>query len=352
MPVRSSRALALLAVLFAPCAVWAEVEVPPGLSVRVYVTGEGFDSSESRAARGIPAVSTLAFDPEGVLYLARTGRRYMGGDVEDKLPLYRIPIGGARLTRNGESRYLYGPPLPNPQVGVFRGARELFVTTFDRDRKVGVLYRMVDGRAELFAGGTPDPGQSPLLIQPEGVVVDESGGFFVADRERGVIVRLDAMGRVVDPRYAMITRPRVLAVESAGALWIGSDTAAEAPWQPGPGEIWYVSREGVPRLVLRGPVPQAISLSPGGHLVVADRHGAQVFAIAPDGTRVDLARFTNGDAPRSLAVAPVTPDTRRAGIAGDLFVVTINRGAWPLNEVLRISGPLDEVLRERRVPGP
>jgi hypothetical protein len=346
--MRWSSAIVVLAVLLASCPARAEVEMPPGLSVSTYVTGEGFDSTESRAARGIPAVSTLAFDPDGVLYLARTGRRYMGGEAEDKFPLYRIPTGGARLTRESESRYLHGPPLPNPQVGVVRGARELFVTTFDRDRKIGVLYRLVDGRAELFAGGTPDPGQSPLLKQPEGVVVDPSGGFFVADRDRGVVVRLDATGRVVDLRYAVIKRPRVLAADGSGGLWVGSDGAAEAPWQPGPGELWHVGRERAMRLVLSGPVPQAISLSPGGHLLVADRQGAQVFAIAPDGMRIDLARFTDGDAPRSLAFAPVTPETRRAGIAGDLFIVTINRGTWPLNEVLRISGPVDEVLRERR----
>jgi hypothetical protein len=144
----------------------------------------------------------------------------------------------------------------------------------------------------------------------------------------------------------------VLALDHSGALWIGSDGTAEAPWQQGPGEIWQVSREGVPRMILRGPVPQAIALSPGGHLLVADRHAAQVFALTPDGTRVDLARFTGDDAPRSLVFAPVTPETRRAGIAGDLFVVVIHRGAWPVNEVLHISGPLDELIRERRAQMP
>src|SRR5262249_41402663 len=154
----------------------------------------------------IPPVSTLAFDPQGVLYLARTGRRYTSGEADDKFPLYRIPAGGARLSRDSEARYLHGPPLPNPQVGAVRGEREVFVTTFDRNRKIGVLYRMVDGRAELFAGGTPDPGQSPALKQPESVVVDATGGFFIADRDRGLIVRLDSAGRVVDARYAVITR--------------------------------------------------------------------------------------------------------------------------------------------------
>src|SRR5262245_4524395 len=343
-----SSAFAIVAVLLAFLPARADVEVLPGLSVRVYVTGDGFDSTESRAARGIPAASTLVFDGDGVLYLARTGRRYAGGEAEDKFPLYRVPAGGVRLTKESEARHSYGPPLPNPQIGAVRGSRELFVTTFDRDRKIGVLYRVVDGRAELFAGGRPDPGETALLKQPEGVAVDPSGGFFVADRDRGLILRLDAAGRVVDPRFAAITRPRVLAIDASGGLWVGADGAAEAPWQPGPGEIWHISREGEPRLVLSGPVPQAISVSPGGHLVVADRQNAQVFAIAPDGMRIDLARFTDGDAPRSLVFAPVTPETRRAGIAGDLFIVTINRGTWPLNDVLRISGPIDDALRERR----
>ena len=31
-----------------------------------------------------------------------------------------------------------------------------------------------------------------------------------------------------------------------------------------------------------------------------------------------------------------------------LFVVVIHRGAFAINEVLRISGPLDELIRARR----
>ena len=325
--------------------------LPSGFSAHVYVTGEGFDASGAGAGRGIPSTSTLTFDRSGALYLARTGRRYFAGsEVEDIWPLYRVPVGGARITRQTEARFLYGPPLPNAQVGAVRDGRELFVTTFDRERKIGVLYRVVDGRAELFAGGTPERGETPLLRQPEGVAVAAGGGSYVADRAQGVIVRLDPAGRVLDPRYVAVTRPRVLAVDGSGSLWIGSDGGAEAPWQQGPGEIWEVTPEGVSRVVLHGPVPQAISVSPGGHLVVADRQGAQVFAVTREGARIELGRFTDGDAPRGLAFAPVTPETQRAGIAGDLFVVVIHRGAFAINEVLRISGPLDELIRERRAP--
>ena len=94
-----------------------------------------------------------------------------------------------------------------------RGGRELFVTTFDRDRRVGVLYRLIDGRIVFFAGGTPDPGTPPLLVQPEGPAVDSAGNVYVADRERGVVVRFDPTGRVLDPSYLRVLRPRTLAVD-------------------------------------------------------------------------------------------------------------------------------------------
>jgi len=345
------RGIVVAACVLLPARAMAGLELPSGLSTQVYVTGDGFDTSGGAGGHGIPSTSTLTVDRSGALYLARTGRRYLAGsEVEDLWPLYRIPVGGARITPETEARFLYGPPLPNAQIGAVRDGREVFVTTFDRERKVGVLYRIVEGRAEFIAGGTPERGREPLLRQPEGVAVGVGGSFYVADRAQGSIVRLDPTGRVIDPRYVAVTRPRLLAVDGAGSLWIGSDGGAEAPWQQGPGEIWEVTPEGVPRVVLRGPMPQAIGVSPGGSLVVADRHAAQLFAVTREGEKIDLARFTDGDAPRGMAFAPVTPETERAGIAGDLFLVVIRRGAFSINEVVRVSGPLDERIRALRAP--
>lgn len=339
------RALAV-ALLLAPVPAAAELLLPPGFTAEVYVTGEGFHTASGQGLRGIPSTSTLAFDHAGILYLARTGRRDIRGEAEDLWPVYRIPLGGARLTPDTEARYFHGPPLPNPQIAAVRAGRELFVTTFDRDRKVGVVYRMLNGRAEFFAGGTPDGGP-PLLRQPEGAAVDAAGNVYVADRLQGLIVHLDPSGRVLNPRYLTLTRPRVLEVDNEGQLWVGSDGDAETRWQSGLGEIWRVAPDGVPRVVLRGPVPAGISVGPGARLFVADRHGAKIFIVSPEGQRTEFARFTEGDAPRGLAFAPATPATRQAGIAGDLFVVTINRGAWPVNEVIRISGPFDHYVRGR-----
>lgn len=337
-----------LAALILPAGARAEVLLVTDFTAQVYVTGDGFEGDGGRGVRGFPSSSTLAVDPAGILYIARTGRRYMGGEVEDLWPIYRILPGGATLTPKTEPSFFHGPPLPNPAIAGIEATGQLLVTTYDRDRKVGVLYRMVNGRAELLAGGTPERNAPPLLQQPEGAAVDGAGRVYVADRAQGVVVRLDSSGRLLDSRWVAVRRPRLLGVGERGQVFIGADADTEAPWQQGTGEVWEVSADGLATAILRGPVPAGMAISPGGLPFVADRHGGRIFALGPNGRPIELARFTEGDAPRGIAFAPVTPQTRRAGIAGDLFVVTIARGAWPLNEVIRISGPFDELIRRAR----
>jgi DNA-binding beta-propeller fold protein YncE len=339
------RLTAIVALALLPATARAEILLPAGFSAQVYVTGEGFDATGSGGFAGVPSASTLALDDGGSLYLARTGRRYFGGEADDLWPIWRIPAGGARLSRLTEARYFHGPPLLNAQVTAVRGGRELLVTTFDRDRKIGVLYRVLDGRAELLAGGTPPAGGEPLLTQPEGVAVDAGGNLYVADRAKGVVVKLDPSGRVLDPRWLAVPRPRLVAAGEGEHVWVVSDGTAEAPWQQGAGEILRVGPGGAPRVLLRGPVPAAIALSPGGRLLVADRRAAKIFVLDDGGGTRELASFSDGDAPRGMAFAPVTPETRRAGLAGDLFVVVIRRGAFQVNEVVRVSGPFDAHLR-------
>ena len=333
--------LALLPGLVAPAGARGEILLSRGFTARVYVTGDGFGGDGPRG-RGIPSTSTLAVDRAGALYLARTGRRYSAGEFEYLNSIYRIPPGGARLTPQTEGRFLHGPPLVNAQVSAGREGRSLFVTTFDRDRRVGVLYRLADGRTSFLAGGTPaEPARPPLLIQPEGVATSAAGDVYVADRDRGVVLRLDGDGRMLD--NVRIQRPRSLTVDETDHLWIGSDGRAEAPWQAGPGAIWRVSPRGEPRLVLEGPVAQGLAAGPGGLIFVADRQGAEIFAVSADGARRSLVRFTDGDAPRGLAFVPTTPETRAAGVAGDLLVVVIRSGTFQLNEIVRIAGPFGDL---------
>lgn len=334
--------LTALLTLPAGATAWAEITVPRGFTVQLHASGDGFEVGNVAGAGGFPTTTTAAFDQAGMLYLARTGRRYAGGEVEDLWPIYRLPPGGARLTPATERRFLHGPPLWSAQVSAGRAGRDVFITSVDRDRSLGGLYRLVEGRAELIAGGTPPPGGTAQLGQPEGVAADSAGNIYVADRLRGVVVKLDPSGRVLDPRYASVVRPRLLAVDEADNLWIGADAGNEAPWR-GPGELWKVTAAGAATRVLAGPTLAGMGLGPGGRLFVADRQAAKIFFVTPDGNAVDFAAFTDSDAPRTLCFAPTTAETRRAGIAGDLFVVAVRRGVFRLNEVLRVTGPFDDL---------
>jgi serine/threonine-protein kinase len=338
--------LTLAALLLVAAPAWAGLTLPPGFTPEVYVSGEGFDASGERGIHGIPAVGTIGFDGAGTLYLARTGARFRSGDIEDLWPMYRFAPGAARLTADAEARHLYGPPLPNPQVGAVSPDGTVWVTTYDRDRRLGALYRMSDGRPVLFAGGRPRQSEPPLLRQPEGVAVDAAGHVYVADREQNAIIRLDTSGAVVDPSFARLTRPRMLAFDEAGQLWVAGDGTAETPFGAGQGEIWRVAPNGTPHLILQGPLPAGLAIHPGGTVFIAQRRTGQVFAVSSDGRRLDFAATESGSFVRGLAFAPVTPATRRAGIAGDLFLVVVSRSMWLINEIVRISGPFEDWLRQ------
>jgi sugar lactone lactonase YvrE len=282
----------------------AELRLPPGFAAQVYVTGQGF--ATGRSSQGIPATSTLVFDRSGMLFLARTGARYQNTETDDLAPVYRVPPGGARMTPETELRYFYGPPLRNPQTVAVRGGFELFVTTFDRDRRLGVVYRLLDGRAELFAGGTPPRATPPLLRQPEGAAVDSTGRLYVADRESGRVLRLDPAGRVLDPHYVVVQRPRVLAVDANDVLWIGADGNAEAPWQQGPGEIWRVPLDGPPA-ICSWPTVREASCSPSRR-----RAGAFPSSPIPRETRLGVSRSPRTRPRRVGRGSPATCSWRRS----------------------------------------
>ncbi|HEY7140637.1 MAG TPA: hypothetical protein VIE44_11095 [Methylomirabilota bacterium] len=336
--------LALFLLLATPAR--ADVTLPPGFTTEVYVTGQGFDTTVERGVTGIPSVGTVGVDAAGTLYMSRTGARFRSGDVEDLWAIYRVPVGGARMTPDTEARYVYGPPLPNPQIGAVSARGLVWVTTYDRERRLGALYKFVDGRPTLFAGGRPAVGAAPVLRHPEGVAIGPAGDVYVTDREEGAIVRLDPRGNLVNPRHATLLRPRIVTMDEGGTLWVGGDGSAETPFGAGSGEISRVTPDGRAQSVLQGPLPAAFSQSPGGALFVAQRRTGQVFAVMPDGRRLDFATTRDGSFLRSLAFIPVTPETRRAGIAGDLLLVLVSRSLWLLNEVVRVSGPFDDWVRQ------
>ena len=116
----------------------------------------------------------MAVDGEGVLYLARSGWRYSGGEAED----LGAPTGSrraARLTPQSEPRYSSVRRCRIPRWRQSGAGASCLSPPSTGTGCVGVLHRMLAGRAELLAGGTPPRGHPPTLKQPEGAVADAAG---------------------------------------------------------------------------------------------------------------------------------------------------------------------------------
>ena len=161
-------------------------------------------------------------------------------------------------------------------------------------------------------------------------------------------MKLDRTGRLVDPRYLTgVGRGRMLTFDGRGHLWIGSDGHATSTFQNASGQIWKATPDGALTLIHQGALPSGISLSPGGSLFVTQRRQGKIFVLTPDGTRLEFADLTENTILRTLTFAPVTPETRRAGIGGNLFLVTSPRSNFASIEVERIAGPFDDFIQRQ-----
>jgi sugar lactone lactonase YvrE len=318
------------------------ITLPPGFRITTYVSGTAFGPQSND--RGIPAIVSATFDLQGTLYLARTANRLREIYGQSDASTYRIPLGGATVTRETETGFLFGPPLPDPHEVAVNKAGQVFVSTSDPAQGFGSVYRIdPSGKADLFAGGAPTSGATPLLKDPQGIGFDQAGNVYVIDEALGVIVKLDSEGKVLDPRLvANLGRGRTLTFDSRNRVWIGSDGPHDSPHEDGSGIIYRASLpDWKLQKVHSGPLPSGMSLSPGGNLFVAQRRSGQIFALTPQGRRVEFAAFSTGAAVRTLVFAPVTEQTRKAGIAGNLFVMVFPELDYPVREIIRITGPFD-----------
>ncbi|MCH8097554.1 MAG: hypothetical protein IID53_10790 [Proteobacteria bacterium] len=325
------------------------LKLPPGFTATPYISATGFDPGQG--APGLPAIVTITFDSGGNLYFARTANRLREIYGSDSAPIYRLPVGPAKITPDRESEILFGPALPDPDEAAVNEEGEVFVSTSDREKGFGSVYKLSpSGKARLFAGGPPAPGSPPLFIDPEGIAFDASGHVYVADDDLGVVVKLDRRGKVLNPRF--ISGPerfRTLTYDPSGFLWVGSDGRFDAPHADGSGRIYRASlADGKLRLLHSGPLASGMSLSPGGNLFAAQRRSGKIFALTPEGKRVEFATFGRQADTRTLAFPPDTEATRKAGIAGDLFVMVFPMLDYPVREIIRISGPFDEYVKRQQ----
>lgn len=318
------------------------LRLPPGFQASTYVTGAGFHDEQ----RGIPAVVSMTFDRRGALYFARTANRLKEIYGRADARIYRMPPGAFKATPATERQFFFGPRLDDPdELAVNRGG-EVFVSA-SSPQGYGVVYRVSpNGAGSLFAGGPAASGQ-PLLRDPEGIAFDKAGNVYVVDNDLGVVIKLNDKGKVLHPRWLTgLGRGRTLTLDTKDNLWIGTDGAHDSEHIDRNGEILRVPLAGgKPEKVYSGALPSGMSFSPGGNLFVAQRRSHKIFALTAAAKRIEFAVFTGRSALRTLAFPPVTEETRKLGIAGDLFVMVFPMLDYPVREVIRVTGPFDDYVK-------
>ncbi len=329
----------------------AGMTLPPGFTATTYITASGLDTTEGRDAPGLPAIVTINFDGAGNLYFARTANRLREIYGTPSAPIYRIPVGPAKITKATEPKIRFGPALADPDEMGVNGKGEVFISTRDSASGIGAVYKISPaGKATLFAGGPPAKGQDKLFQDPEGIAFDDKGNVYVADDDLGRVVKLGPKGKVLNARF--ISGPerfRTLTFDPRGFLWVGSDGRHDAPHADGSGRIYRARMsDGKLRLLHSGPLASGMGLSPGGNLFAAQRRSGKLFALTPEGKHVPFASFGGDAALRTLAFPPDNAATRKAGIAGDLFVMVFPMLDYAVREIIRISGPFDEYVKRAK----
>ncbi len=324
------------------------MKLPPGFTATTYITAEGFDITPGKSAPGLPAIVTINFDRAGNLYFARTANRLREIYGSNSGAIYRLPVGPAKITMATEKKIRFGPPLSDPDEMGVNATGEVFVSTMDRRTQVGSVYKLSpSGRATLFAGGAGAP---QLLQDPEGIAFDAAGNVYVADDDLGRVVKLDPKGMVLNPKFISgAERFRTLTYDPRGFLWVGSDGLHSSAHVDGSGRIYRASLpDGKLKLLHSGPLASGMGLSPGGNLFSAQRRSGKIFALTPEGKYVGFATFGGQSALRTLAFPPDNAATRKAGIAGDLFVMVFPMLDYPVREIIRIRGPFDKFVKEAK----
>ena len=325
------------------------MKLPPGFKASTYFTGNGFDPDKKENAGGIPAIVSFVFDRRGNLYFARTANRLREIYDSDSAPIYRVPFGTTLITPKNEKKFLFGPEIKDPDEVAVNSKGDVFVSSSDLREGYGSVYRLSpDGKATLFAGGRPGKRTPVLFMDPDGIAFDPDNNVYVIDRDLGVVVKLDPKGKVINRKFIKnIGRGRTLTYDPRGFLWVGSDGPHFTPHEDGSGMIYRASlSDGKLKLLHSGPLASGMSLSPGGNIFAAQRRSGLLFALTPEGKRVEFASFSAEAALRTLVFPPNTKENQQAGIAGDLFVMVFPMLDYPVREIIRISGPFDEYVKK------
>ncbi len=156
---------------------------------------------------------------------------------------------------------------------------------------VGDIWETNNGQILIFKPGTPTTFSSSLS-NPKGIVFDGNGHVFVADANRGTIIRFTTFDAAGATFASGLSSPIGLTFDQAGNLFEADS---------GSGTIFKFTSDGTKTPYATGlGGPAGLAFDNSGNLFVADFSAGSIVKITPDGTKSSFA--TGLGSPAGLAV--------------------------------------------------
>jgi len=272
----------------------------------------------------------LAVAPDGALWVASTMSDHlvrvdpMGGTTEaHRLPLRTHPVGialdrGGAVWFSGSGVGLVGRLAPRasraaefPPPALLTGARGVptaWSLALGGPRSEVWFSMPSHGLVGRLAAGAQPTRRGSLVTEyrldgaaprPEGVVLDDAGGAWIADAGGDRLVHVDAAGRARPVALGTGSRPRGVARDATGAVWatlFGAGTLARVADGGVEARTWPLPAAGTAR-------PWAVAVDAPGRVWLSDTGNDAILCFDPGRSRFTAWRVPTPRASvRALAV--------------------------------------------------
>jgi uncharacterized protein (TIGR03437 family) len=330
---------------------------------------------------GGPATSAAIIEPYS-LWLDSSGNIYFvenGDSVVRKVTVSTGVIttiaGNATAGYSGDGSTATKAQMNFPTGGAMDSSGNIYIADSlnHRIRKInGGTISTIAGNGGLSYSGDGGPATSAQLNAPEGVAVDSSGNFYIADTFNNVVRKVSASGAISTfagngtagyggdggaATAAQLNRPQGIAVDSGGNVYVAdSQNARIRKITPG-GSISSVAGNGTPGYGGDGAaataaqlyVPTGVAVDSAGNLYIADFtnnrvrkvSGGIITTVVGNG----LAGYS-GDGGPAASARVNGPVSVAVDSAGNLYIADLNN-----NAVREVSGGNIMTIAGDGVPG-
>jgi uncharacterized protein (TIGR03437 family) len=308
-------------------------------------SGSSGDGGQATSA-ALAGPAGIAVDASGNLFIAdynRVRKVSTSGIIA-------TVAGNGNFDFSGDGGPATGAVLNQPEGVATDASGNLFIadTQNERIRKVssGGIITTVAGSASYGFSGDGGPATAASLYEPEGIAVDASGNFFIADYANNRVRKVSTSGVITTvagngangfsgdggpATSASLNSPSGVAVDASGNLFIADlynnrirkvSTSGIITTAAGNGTAGY-SGDGGPATSAELDDPQGIAIDASGNLFIADHYNDRIRKVSTSGIISTVAGNGNygfsGDGGPATSAELQGPGSVAVSASGNVF---------------------------------